>query len=254
MKLMPTALDDIQTTNSHADIIRKKYAINKIYSEYYEYFKKIIEDIHPEGKVLELGSGGGFIKRIIPEAITSDVVSLENCDKVIFAEKLPFDDNFLKAILMIDVLHHVKQPHLFFREAIRCLVPEGKVIMVEPSNTFWASIIWRFFHHEDYDERAGWELKGSGRLSSANSALPWIIFNRDRKIFEKEFPDLKILSINLHTPFAYLLSGGMKKWSLLNKDLYYLIRLIEKTIEAIKINQGLFQTIVLQKGVKEEKI
>lgn len=239
-----TSIDDPQASLDHAAIIRKKYALNQLYTEYYLHFKNSIAAIKG-GKVLELGSGGGFIKEVIPDAITSDVVPISGCDLVVFAEKLPFENESLKAILMIDVLHHVKTPEEFFNEALRCLVPGGKIIMVEPANTLWAKFIWKTFHHEPFDDKAGWIIKGEGRMSDANIAFPWILFGRDRTLFENKFPQLKINSLKIHTPVAYILSGGVKPWNLLPKFLFAPVRFIEKTVSGLK--QGMFQTIEVEK-------
>ena len=163
----------------------------------------------PHGKKVELGSGAGFIKKVIPKVITSDVVSGHGIDKVFFAEKMPFANKSISAFYMIDVLHHIKNPSKALKEMDRCLVGGGKIIMIEPANTLWAQIVLKNFHHENFDTKAGWTIKGKGRLTDANMAIPWIIFVRDRKKFEKKFPNLKIRNITPHTPFSYLISGGL---------------------------------------------
>ena len=84
-----TTLDDPQASLDHAAIIRKKYALNQIYTEYYLMFQARIAELKT-GKVLELGSGGGFIKEIMPEIIILDVVKIEGCDLVLFVEKFFF--------------------------------------------------------------------------------------------------------------------------------------------------------------------
>ena len=38
---------------------------------------------------IELGSGGGFLKEVINDVITSDVLELPDVDKVFFGEKIP---------------------------------------------------------------------------------------------------------------------------------------------------------------------
>jgi hypothetical protein len=45
-------------------------------------------------------------------------------------------------------------------------------------------------------------------LSGANGALPWIIFERDRRRFEQEF-SMRIDRIQPIMPFRYLFSGGV---------------------------------------------
>jgi hypothetical protein len=70
--------------------------------------------------------------------------------------------------------------------------------------------VYSRLHHEWFDPRAdSWEFPEEGPLSSANSALPWILFQRDRNIFEKEFPEWHIERIEPIMPFRYVLSGGV---------------------------------------------
>ena len=46
-------------------------------------------------------------------------------------------------------------------------------------------------------------------MSGANSALPWIVFARDRALFESDFPEWRLDRVEPYMPFRYLLSGGL---------------------------------------------
>ena len=68
----------------------------------------------------------------------------------------------------------------------------------------------RNLHHEPFDpDCPQWELPKGGPMSMANSALPWVVFERDRQRFEILFPEWRIEKIQLQAPFRYLLSGGV---------------------------------------------
>lgn len=239
-------LDDPATTVTHAARIQKKAALRLWYIEQYEFFRKAIKGL-PNGLVVELGSGGGFIKSVVPETLTTDPLPLPTCELVVSAESLPFGDSSVRALYMLDVLHHIKNIEVFFSEAERCLAPSGKIVAVEPSHTLWARLFWRFFHHEPYNPHASWKIAGTGPLSDANLALPWIIFFRDRKIFEEKYPALRIVGLRDHTPLAYVLSGGVRPWNLLPGFLYRPLRRFERWLEHIGVHQGMFMTIEVQK-------
>jgi len=185
-------LDDPAVTLLHGEIIQRKAFLKRIYLDFYRQFAKAVPD--PRGKVLiELGSGGGFIKDVISSVITSDILELPNVDKVFSAVEMPFEQDSVDAFFMIDVLHHIADPRAFFTEAMRCLKVAGKVVMIEPANTLWSRFIYKNFHHEAFDTESDWPARGGGEggpLSQGNGALPWIIFSRDRKLFEEEFPSL----------------------------------------------------------------
>ncbi len=246
MKNNLKTLDDKGTILIHKAIIKKKVILKKIYEKFYSEFKKTKI---PKGKVLELGSGGGFLKQTISNIITSDVVKGPGIDKVFFAEKIPFRNNSVSGIYMLNVLHHIKNPERAFREMERCLKVGGKIKMIEPYNSLWSKFIYQNFHHELFNPKANWQTKGKGRMSNANDALPWIIFIRDREIFEKKFPNLKIVKIVPHTPFLYLFSGGLSKPQLIPNFFYRYITSIENILTPINKYVGMFVTIELEKIV-----
>jgi SAM-dependent methyltransferase len=239
-------LDDPSVTMLHGQILRKKTFLKKVYTDFYKQFRDVINN--PEGKVLvELGSGGGFIKEIIPNVITSDILSVAGVDKVFSATDMPFGDSSVDAFFMFDVLHHIGEPRQFFNEAIRCLSPGARVVMIEPANTAWARFIYKNFHHETFDTKAGWGLDKTGPLSQGNGAMPWIIFVRDRETFEREFPRLKILSLCNHTPMRYLFSGGFTLRQIVPGFAYPAIKVIEYLLTPANNCLGMFMTVVLEK-------
>ena len=122
-------IDDVQTTVLHQNIIKKKHFLYKLFKEHYNIFRKNIEDI-PDGLKIELGSGGGFLKEVINDVITSDVLELPDVDKVIFAEKIPYPDKSVSAFFLLGTLHHIKEPEKFFSEINRCMKPGAKIIMI----------------------------------------------------------------------------------------------------------------------------
>ncbi len=235
-------LDDPRLTEQRKQIILGKPFLKKVYIDWYNRIKERLADV-PAGKLVEIGSGAGFFKEIVPQVITSDIMPLSSTDITFSAEDMPFADGELSAITMVDVLHHIPNARLFFKEAVRTLKPGGKIVMIEPSNSAWGRFIFSNFHHEPWEPGGGWELPSSGPLSGANGALPWIIFVRDRKQFEQEFPELKITYIKQHTPLRYLLSGGVSLKAMVPSWSSGLFSLIENISSPISGAFSMFQTI-----------
>ena len=239
-------LDDREVTIEHANILRKKPFLQNLYVDFYSRLKAAIPQ--PDKKtIIELGSGGGFIKEVIPNAVTSDVLDVPGVDKVFSACRMPFEPESVDAFVMFDVLHHIPQPRVFFSEALRCLRTGGKIVMIEPANTLWSKFIYKNFHHEGFDTKAGWELEKGSPLWCGNDALPWIIFSRDHAIFENEFPALKLVRIQNHTPLRYLLSGGFTLKQLVPSRAYGFVKLLEIVLSPLNCLIGMFQTIELEK-------
>jgi SAM-dependent methyltransferase len=196
---------------------------------------------------VELGSGGGFIKEIIPNTFTSDVLDIEGVDKVFSATNMPLGSCSVDVFFMHNVLHHIADPRRFLSEADRCLKPGGKIIMIEPANTFWARFIFKNYHHETFDPQASWGFEQQSPLMTANGAMPWIILIRDRAVFEQEYPALRIVSICNHTPLVFLLSGGFTMRQLLPGFLYPVIMAFEYFLSPFKNQLGMFMTVIIEK-------
>lgn len=241
-----THLDDPETTLKHREIILSKAFLKKIYEKWYADFIDIAKQL-PSGKLLEIGSGGGFLKELMPELITSDIMPLEHCDMVFSAEEMPFSKDELSGIFMLNVFHHIPKPHLFLKEAERVLKPGGKIVMIEPANSWFGKWIYKTFHHEPFDIKGDWEIQSSGPLSGSNQALPYIYFERDKKRFEKEFPNLKIQSIKYHTPFMYLLSGGVSRKAFVPIGTFTFWNFIERMLNPMSRQLGMFQTVEIVK-------
>lgn len=202
------SIDDPRTTEKRRRIIQSNRFLRQVYDEWY----RLISDRIPggPGRVLELGSGAGFMAEYVSGLIASEVFLCPDIQLVLDARRLPFSSASLKAIAMVDVLHHIPDNRAFLREAQRCLRSGGSLIMVEPWVSTWSRPIYTHLHHEPFDPDAKeWSFPVVGPLSGANGALPWIIFERDRRDFESEFRDLEIQTVRPFMPLRYLISGGV---------------------------------------------
>jgi SAM-dependent methyltransferase len=240
-------LDDPQTTELRRQIVRRKPFLRQVYEDWYA---TIVDALPPgAGRVLELGSGAGFLDQRLPELITSDVLPLRGLSLALDARSLPFGRSALRAIVMTDVLHHLPDCRRFFHEAARCVRPGGRIVMVEPWVTRWSRLIYGRLHHEPFQpESASWEFPSAGPLSGANGALPWILFARDRAVFERDFPEWTVLSIRPAMPFRYLLSGGVSMRSLAPAWTFGLVRGLEALLTPLNAYLAMFAVIVLERA------
>jgi SAM-dependent methyltransferase len=240
-------LDDPRTTQLRRRIIAEKPFLRALYREWYSHIAQALPD--GEEPVLELGSGAGFLEDYVPGLITSEIFYCDRLSAVLDGHCLPFADASLRAIVMTDVLHHLSAARRFFREAARCVRSGGAVIMIEPWSTPWSRFIYTRLHHEPFQtDVKEWEFPSSGPLSGANGALPWIIFERDRTQFEREFPEWSIQDIELLTPFRYLLSGGVSMRSLMPAWSFGVWRLLERGLSPWLPQLAMFAQITLRRG------
>jgi SAM-dependent methyltransferase len=245
-------IDDPRCTELRRSLIRKKSFLRQIYEEWYEAITALL----PLAKdpLLELGSGGGFLSDFVPEVITSDVFYSLHVNVILDGSHLPFVDGSLGGIVMTDVLHHLPRPRQFFTEASRCVRSGGLMIMIEPWVTPWSRLVYSKLHHEPFQPKAAeWTFPQRGPLSGANSALPWIIFHRDRTRFEREFPLWQIDTIKPFMPFRYLLSGGVSLRSLVPGCSFAFWRNLENLLRPWMKRLAMFALIVLFKESEVEE-
>jgi SAM-dependent methyltransferase len=238
------SIDDPRTTQRRRGIIQSNRFLWRIYDEWYRLISASIPAA--PGSVLELGAGAGFLARYIPGLIASEVFLCSDIQLVLDARRLPFSSGSLRAIVMADVLHHIPDNRAFLRDAQRCLRPGGSIVMIEPWVSTWSRPIYGHLHHEPFDPSAkDWTFPEAGPLSGANGALPWIIFQRDRRQFEAEFPELEIRAVRPFMPFRYLVSGGVSMRPLMPAATFPLWRGLENWLCAWPHHWSMFAFVQL---------
>ncbi|MDB5875807.1 MAG: type 11 methyltransferase [Ramlibacter sp.] len=207
------------TLDPHAkyrEIWANKKLLKLVYDDYYH---RITEACVP-GVTVEIGGGIGQFKKFLPEAISSDIQCSPMVDVVADAQRLPFRTAAVSNIVMLDVLHHVEFPALFFEEALRVLRPGGRCIMIEPGITWGSSAFYRFLHIEPVDMKADMFVVGSPdplkEPYDSNQAIPTLLATRDRARFMQRYPQLEFVRVRWFSFLAYPLSGGFRRWSLMS--------------------------------------
>lgn len=178
-------------------------------------------------RILEIGSGVSPLARFHPSVKTSDVLDLDYLDFVFDCHDIdqfePIADGSLDVITLTNVLHHLQRPIEFLLRAARKLRPGGLLIATEPYFSFLSTLIYRYLHHEPVDfaidlpELA--EVRGP--LSSANEALPWLIFTRPawRGKIEREY-EFESQPFRPFTALAYFATGGISRRLPIPRALY----------------------------------
>ncbi len=240
------SIDGANTTDLRRGIIRKNRFLWRIYDEWYRMLARHVPD--GDRPAVEFGSGAGFLPDYIPRLITTEILPCSGIHAVVDARRIPMRTQSLRGIVLVDVLHHIPNVRDFFAEADRTLCAGGVIAMVEPWNSSFSSIVLRNLHHEPFVPTApDWEFPSSGPVSGANQALPWIIFRRDRDVFQKEFPRLRIELIQPFMPFRYLVSGGVSMRPLMPEFLFPFWRGLETCLSPLRNYLAMFALIVVRK-------
>lgn len=214
-------LDDPSRGPQIAGRIKQKTALKRLYLEIYSRYAAVLAECPQDGLAIELGAGAGFAKEAVPGITTADILPYPNVDMVFDACQMPLADESVRFFGMLNVLHHIPDSEAFFSECQRCLQPGGRMLIVDQYPGWLSHWILKYGHHEPYHPEAiEWSFPSLGPLSGANGALAWIIFYRDRLLFEQRFPHLKIKALKPLMPLRYWLSGGLKSWTLIPGPLW----------------------------------
>ena len=101
-------LDDPKSTLIHRQIILKKPFLKRLYLDFYRKLAGGLRTL-PTGTVVELGSGGGIMDEVLPQAIMSDILFLPHLHICFRADQSPFKNESVSAFVMLNVFHHVNE-------------------------------------------------------------------------------------------------------------------------------------------------
>lgn len=186
------------------------------------------------GKTLELGSGPGFLSRIVDQVVTSDIGAFPGVQTVCDAHCLPFADGEFTGVFCLDVLHHLRSPLECFREIARVLRPGGRFVLIEPYTTPLSRLFYKYFHHEDCALPADpWRaaFPPGKEAMAGNAELPRAcLVDRNGPVTGAE-PDsgLRLRKIELFAGPSYLLTGGFQSWQFPLPLVKWLYQIEEKT-------------------------
>lgn len=205
----------------------RKPMLRDVYHEFYGLISGRIEPRTP-GAVVELGSGMGRIKDIIPACLTTDLFPNPWLDRQENCYALSFADGSVSHLVLFDVWHHLRYPGTALREFHRVLAPGGRLILFEPAASWVGRLIYHFFHHEPvavhdpitWDAPAGFKAADADYYAAQGSAtrLFWWGEGWDR------LTGWRIRELTPVTSFNYLASGGFSGPQLGGRFLHGLMR------------------------------
>lgn len=202
----------------HRSVWERKPVLRAIYRDYH---RRILANLPQDGPILEIGAGSGHLREMAPNIVSLDLLPAPWVDVAGDAETLPFADDSFAGLAMLDVLHHLPRPAMFFQEVARVLRPGGRLTMIEPGLTPVSWIFYNFFHQEDVDCSVNpldaQPAEVAADPFASNQAIPTLLFKKQRFVqqFEAAHPELSIIHCEWLSLFAYPLSGGFKSWSLM---------------------------------------
>src|SRR4029077_13502921 len=129
-------------------------------------------------------------------------------------------------------------------------LPGGGAILLEPYHGPFATLLFRrLFKTEGFDKQfPSWETPALGPMNGANQALSYIIFERDKRKFESDYPQLRVVhQERCHNQLKYLLSGGLNFRQLLPNWIAPVVNSVQMVLAPLDRWTALHQMIVIRK-------
>ena len=231
----------------HQVVWEQKPILRMLYTEWY---REIVSWLQP-GRTLEVGGGTGNLKEFAQSVVCTDIVRLPWLDAVVDAQQLPFLSGTIANIVLFDTLHHLENVRYFFDEAIRTLQPGGRVIIMDPYISVCSWPVYHFAHPEpvdfDQDPLALTPMQPDRKPFDANQAISTILFERSSRHFHELYPNLKKLRHHRLAFFAYPLSGGFERSSLLPIFLVRPVLVVERALHFLNRFLAFRVLVVLEK-------
>jgi SAM-dependent methyltransferase len=243
-------INGVERVRLHREILARKPMIRDVFAEFHRAFNDCERKFFlAEGPAIEIGSGAAPMRDDDPRVLATDVVFSPYLDCVIDAQVMPFGPESLRAIFAQNCFHHIPDPDAFFRELIRVLRPGGGTVMIEPYHGPLARVVYkRLFKSENFDiDDPSWQT-AAGPMSRANQALSYIVFRRDRALFERSYPQLEIVDERpLSNYIRYIASGGLNFRQIVPDFMTPAMKGVEFALQPLSKILALHHLVVLRK-------
>jgi SAM-dependent methyltransferase len=143
---LPVGQHDVEI-QANREAWQRKARLRAVYRGFHELIASRV-DRGVEGLIVELGSGMGSIKEVIPDCVTTDLFANPWLDRQENAYRLSFADASVSNLILFDVWHHLRYPGSALAEFRRVLAPGGRVIVFDPAISLSGRVIYGLFHHE----------------------------------------------------------------------------------------------------------
>ena len=207
---LPVVQHDVEI-HSNRQAWERKPLLKAVYRKFHELIASRL-DRSVKGQIVELGSGMGSIKEVIPDCITTDLFPNPWLDRQENAYRLKFADGSVSNLILFDVWHHLRYPGPALLEFQRVLAPGGRVIIFDQAISWTGRLVYGLFHHEPigmdlevtWDAPPGFKPEDADYFAAQGSAT---------RIFWRREDPMRLAAWDLReaTPlpsFEYFATGG----------------------------------------------
>jgi len=214
----------------------RKPALREVYRSFHRRIAARIDRSIP-GLIVELGSGMGAIKEVIPDCMTTDLFQNPWLDRQENAYKLSFTDGSVSHLILFDVWHHLRYPGTALREFARVLAPGGRLILMEPATSWIGRLVYGLMHPEplglgqpiSWEAPNGWRPEEADYFAAQGAATR--IFWRGEDA--GRLAGWRLVEAAPFTSFEYVTTGGFSGPEINNAPLRNFVRRVAQTADSL---------------------
>ena len=196
---------------------KAKPVLREIYRDFHRLLARSLSAV--PGETMEIGSGIGNIKEVIPHCVRTDIFPNPWIDRQENIYRLTMANRSVANLILFDVFHHLEYPLDALNECHRVLQPGGRLLVFDHAMSAAGFLFSKFLHHERDGFLQSYKLY-SDNASELDSPRYYADHANAQRIFEHRFKELlqtswrKVAVVKIPA-FKWLLSGGYRGPSLL---------------------------------------
>ena len=226
-----------------------KPVLREIYRDFHRLLACYLSDL--PGETVEIGSGIGNIKEVIPLCVRTDVFPNPWNDRQENVYRLSMADCSVANLILFDVFHHLEYPLDALDECRRVLHTGGRLLVFDHAMSAAGFLFSKFVHHErsgflrDYRLRAETAAQLATPRYYADQANSWRILERNFKAFLG--PSWRRVAAVKLPALKWLLSGGYRGACFVAPWNERLIKISDRACSAFPLLFSLRLLVVLEK-------
>jgi SAM-dependent methyltransferase len=226
-----------------------KPVLREIYRDFHRLLARYLSDV--PGETVEIGSGIGNIKEVIPHCVRTDIFPNPWNDRQENIYRLSMADRSVANLILFDVFHHLEYPLDALDECRRVLHTGGRLLVFDHAMSAAGFLFSKFAHHEragflrDYKLRVETAAQLATPRYYADQANSWRILERNFKAFLE--PSWRRVAAVKLPALKWLLSGGYRGACFVAPWNERLIKIAERACSAFQLLFSLRLLVVLEK-------